>query len=336
LSVAAVTGASGLVGANLAEALLEAGHRVVATRRGSSRVEHLSHLNVEWRDGELSNIDALARAFEGADVVFHCAATVQITPRVTPLLREGNVVGTDNVLAAVRRAKVARLVHCSSVVASAVTDGSRDATEDEPWNFPEHGLDDGYSTTKHESQERVLAAAREDVDAVVVQPTYMLGPYDAKPTSGQMVVDIAKRRIPFGTPGSQNLVDVRDVARGMILAWERGKRGDKYILGGENMTYMELFARIARELGVRAPKRAPPYALSFAFASVVEGAAALAHRDTQIARTTIRYAYCRGHRFSSDKAKRELGYAPGSPDEGIRACIAWMRDHGMLPKARLE
>ncbi len=328
--IAALTGATGLVGANLAEALLRDGHRVVATRRGSSRVEHLAHLAIEWRDADLSDVDLLARAFEGADVVFHCAATVQITPRVTRLLREGNVVGTDNVLAAVRRARIARLVHCSSVVASAVTDGSRDATEDDPWNFPEHGLADGYSTTKHESQERVLDAARSDVDAVVVQPTYMLGPYDVKPSSGQMVVDLAKGRIPFGAPGSQNVVDVRDVARGMILAWQRGKRGEKYILGGENVTYTELFARIASALGVRPPTFVAPYALSFAFAAVVEGACALVGRDAQLARSTIRYAYCRGHRFSSDKAKRDLGYAPGSPDEGIRACIAWMREHGTL------
>jgi dihydroflavonol-4-reductase len=335
LSVCAITGASGLVGGNLADALLRDGHRVVATKRASSKIEHLAHLKIEWRDADLSDVDALARAFEGADVVFHCAATVQISPRVTPLLHEGNIVGTDNVLEAVRRAKVRRLVHCSSVTASAVTDGSRDTTEEDAWNFPEHGLADGYATTKHQSQERVLAA--KDIDLVVVQPTYMLGPYDVKPSSGQMVVEIARGRLKVGAPGFQNCVDVRDVARGMILAWKKGKRGETYILGGENMPYTELFGRIARELSasgkhVKAPTFVPPYAIAFAVGAFVEGFSALVGRDTQLSRSTVRYAYCKGHRFSSDKAKRDLGYAPGSPDEGIRAAIAWMRERGMLPK----
>jgi dihydroflavonol-4-reductase len=328
--IAAITGASGLVGGNLAEALLRDGHRVVATKRGSSKVAHLAHLDIDWRAGDLADVDSLTRAFEGADVVFHCAATVQITPRVTPLLRDGNIVGTDNVLSAVRRAKAKRLVHCSSVVASAITDGSRDATEDEPWNFPDHGMDDGYATTKHESQERVLAA--KDVDAVVVLPTFMFGPYDARPSSGEIIVRIANGKLPFGAPGAQNIVDVRDVARGMILAWQKGKRGEKYILGGENTTYQDAFERVAKALGVKPPRKAPPFFLAFATGAVVEGACALLGRDTQLSRSTVRYAYCAGHRFSSEKAKRELGYAPGSPDEGIRAAIAWMRTAGMLPK----
>ena len=328
MSVCAITGASGLVGGNLAEALLRDGHRVVATKRASTKIDHLAHLKIDWRDGDLSDPDALTKAFEGADVVFHCAATVQISPRVTKLLYEGNCIGTQHVLDAVRVARVKRLVHCSSVTASSVTDGSRDATEDDPWNFPEEGLADGYATSKRESQERVLDAR--DIDRVVVQPTYMLGPYDVRPSSGQMVLEIASGRLKVATPGYQNCVDVRDVARGMILAWQKGKRGEKYILGGENMTYKDLFGRIAREVGVKAPTFVPPYPIAFMVGAVAEGFAGLLGRDTQLSRSTVRYGYHPGHRFSSDKAKRELGYAPGSPDEGIRACVAWMREHGML------
>lgn len=332
MSVVAVTGATGLVGANLAEALIRDGHSVVATKRTSSTIDHLSHLKIEWRDGDLASVDSLAKAFEGAEAVFHCAARAQITPRVTKALREDNVVGTDHVVEAVRNARVARLVHCSSVVASAITDGTRDATEDEPWNYPDHGMDDGYATTKHESQEHVVAATKDGLDAVIVQPTFMFGPYDIRPSSGEIIVRIAKGKMPFGAPGGQNIVDVRDVARGMILAWKKGKRGEKYILGGENTSYQDVFERVARELGVKAPRHAPPFFLPFAFAAVVEGACALVGKDTQISRSTIRYAYCLGHRFSSEKAKRELGYSPGSPDEGIRAAIAWMRARGMLER----
>ena len=331
---AAITGVTGLVGGNLAEALLRDGHAVVAVRRGSSRVDHLAHLDLEWVQGDLADAASLERAFEGADVVFHCAAAVQISPRVTPLLHEGNVVGTRNVMDAVRRAKVARLVHCSSVTAAAVSDGSRDVTEDDAWNFPEHGLADGYATTKHQSQEEVLAAARDTgpdgIDAVVVQPTYMFGPYDVRPSSGQMVLEIARRKIPTAAPGGQNIVDVRDVARGMILAWERGRRGEKYILGGQNVTYAEMFRRIARVLDVPPPRWSAPFAVAWLVGAVAEAANALIGRDSPVSRSTVRYAYHRGYRFSIAKAQRELGYAPGDPDEGIRACVAWMREHGAL------
>jgi dihydroflavonol-4-reductase len=327
---AVITGASGLVGANLAEALLREGHHVVGTRRPSSHVDHLSHLKIEWTLAPLSDPDAMTRAFSGADVVFHCAAAVEILPRVTKTLYETNVIGTDHVLKAVRAAKVSRLVHCSSVAAASISDGTRDVTEEDPWNFREHGLADGYATTKHESQERVLAAAKQDVDAVVVQPTYMFGPYDIKPTSGQMIIDIASGRISVNTPGTQNIVDVRDVARGMILAWQKGVRGEKYILGCENVTYGELFARIADELRVPPPRVTLPFPMVFALGTLVEFGSALLHRPSELSRSTARYAYCRGYRFSSDKAKRELGYAPSSPQAAIRLCIEWLREHGTL------
>ena len=326
---AAVTGATGLVGANLCEALLSDGHEVIATRRGSSKAAHLAHLSIDWREADLSDRDALARAFEGADVVFHCAAVVSVMPRVTEALRQGNVVGTDNVLDAVRRAGVERLVHCSSVVAAGVSDGSRDVTEEDPWNLPDYGLDDGYATTKRESQQRVLEASTRDVNAVVVQPTYMLGPYDIKPSSGMLVVDLARGRIPFHAPGNQNIVDVRDVARGMILAWERGARGQTYILGGENMSYRELFDRLARILGVRAPRYQAPFPLALAVGLIGEGLTAL-RGELALSRTAVRYAYARGFRFSSERAKRELGYAPRDPEEGMRAGIEWMRAQRMI------
>jgi dihydroflavonol-4-reductase len=272
----------------------------------------------------------MARAFAGADVVFHCAAVVEIAPRVTKALHEGNVVGTANVMEAVRKAGVKRLVHCSSTAATGVSDGTRDVTEDDPWNLPEHGLADGYASTKHESQEMVVAAAREGLDAVVVQPTYMFGPYDVRPSSGAIVVELSRGGVPVSAPGSQNIVDVRDVARGMILAWEKGRRGEKYILGGQNVTYGQMFERIGQILGVRAPRWVPPYFIAFLIGAIAELASALLGRSSQLSRSTVRYAYTPGYRHSSEKAKRDLGYAPGDPDEGIRACVAWLREHGKI------
>ena len=325
-----ITGATGLVGANVADLALQRGDEVVCTRRGTSQAAHLSHLPIVWRQADLGDADALAAAFAGCEVVVHAAAAVEAGGAVTPAMRETNVGGTRRVIAACRRAGVRRLVHVSSVAALGVSDGSCDVTEDAPFNFAEAGLLDGYVQTKREAQDVVVAAARAgDIDAVVVCPTYMFGPYDSKPSSGQLVVGIAQGRIPLHTEGSQNVVDVRDVARGILLAAEKGRAGELYILGGENVTYGEMFARIARAGGWKAPGwRLPRWLLS-----PIGWGGDLAERlgfSPEVNTIRLNWLYARGYRFTSDKARAELGYAPGSPDEGIRACVAWMRERGMV------
>lgn len=327
----AITGASGLVGANVAEIAVHLGHDVVCLKRAASKVAHLSHLTeIEWRDADLSDEAKLAVGFEGCDWVVHAAAAVAGGDAVTPEMRDTNVEGTRRVVGACIAANVRRLVHVSSVAAIGVSDGTRDVTEEDPFNFASVGLLDGYVETKRAAQELVLEAVKAgQIDAVVVCPTYMFGPYDQKPSSGQLVIAVAEGQIPLATDGSQNIVDVRDVARGILLAAEKGRRGELYILGGENVTYAETFARIARAGGWTAPTRQLP---RWMLAPVGWGGDlfhALGGRSL-ISSMRIRWSYEKGFRFSSAKAKQELGYSPGSPDEGIRACIAWMREHGML------
>jgi dihydroflavonol-4-reductase len=327
----AITGASGLVGANVAEQALARGHEVVCLRRGASRVDHLAHLTITWREADLGDEDALARAFEGAEIVVHAAAAVEAGNAVTEAMRETNVGGTKRVMAACRRAKVRRLVHVSSVAAIGVSDGTRDVTEDDPFNFAEHGLLDGYTETKRAAQDAVVSAARAgEIDAVVVCPTYMFGPYDQKPSSGAIVVALAKGEIPSGTDGRQNIVDVRDVARGILLAAEKGRSGETYILGAENVTYREMFARIARIGGYRAPRLNVPRWVAAPIGWMGDLRKALGGQSL-VSSMTLRWAYERGYRFSHAKATRELGYVPGPPDDGIRDCITWMRGRGMIP-----
>jgi dihydroflavonol-4-reductase len=323
----AITGASGLVGANVAEQALAAGHEAFCLRRGSSRIEHLA---ITWREGDLGDEDALVRAFEGVEIVVHAAAAVEAGARITEAMRETNVGGTLRVIAACRRAGVRRLVHVSSVAAVGVSDGTRDVTEDDPFNFAEHGLLDGYVETKRAAQDAVVKAARAgEIDAVIVCPTYMFGPYDAKPSSGQIVVAIAEGKIPSSTDGMQNIVDVRDVARGILLAAEKGRTGELYILGAENVTYREMFERIAKIGGYRPPSFAAPRWAAAPIGWLGDLRNALGGRSL-VSTMTLQWAYERGYRFSHAKATRELGYAPGSPDEGIRACIEWMRARKMV------
>jgi len=328
MSRVAITGASGLLGGNLAAELIAAGHEVIAIRRAGSKVAHLEHLPITWREAELGDTAALTRAFDGSVAVFHCAAAVSVVREVTPAMTATNVTGTANVIDAVIAAKVARLVHTSSVVAVGLSTDGRPVDETAPWNFDTEDLVDAYAITKRRAEELVHAAF-DRVDAVIVNPAYMFGPLDARPSSGQLIVKVVRRRIPGTTPGYNNFVDVRDVARGMIAAWQRGRRGERYILAGHDMTYAEIMRRIASVAGVAPPRFAVPRIAARvlgAFGDLVERLG----REPLVNSTQIRYAYTDRFRFASDKAARELGYTFGPIDIAIRDAIAWFRAHAML------
>lgn len=328
MSRVAITGASGLVGSNLAALLVAAGHQVVATKRASTNLAHLSDVEIEWRDADLSSAEALAAAFQGADAVFHCAAAVSVRRNVTPEMRETNVTGTANVIEACVAAKVRRLVHTSSVVAIGLSPDGTPCDETATWNFDQQGLLDGYAITKHEAEELVRGAL-DRIDAVIVNPTYMFGPRDARPSSGKMIIDVIERRVPGWTEGYNNFVDVRDVARGMIAAWQQGRRGERYILGGHDMTYRAVFETIAKVAGVKPPRMRVPQPIARVigrFGDVMEKLG----RDPIVNSTQIRYAYTDRFRFASQKAAQQLGYTFGPLEPAIADAIAWFRKHGML------
>jgi len=327
---AALTGASGLLGANLAATLLSAGHSVRATRRGSTSVEHLKALPIEWVSAGLGDAGELARAFEGVDVVFHCAAQVGVTRRATTQMVAANIDGTRNVLAAVKRSGAKRLVHCSTVAAIGLSDDDTPCNEDTVYNMDARGMMDGYGATKRAAEQLVQEAVAAGLDAVIASPCFMFGAYDAKPSSGKMIVDVVRGKVPGVTPGKNNFVNVRDVARGMVFVAEKGRRGERYILGGENMTYAEIMARIARAAGTKPPRWKIPRVLAAPagwFGDLVETLGG----EPLITSVTLGFAYEPGFIFSSAKAERELGYTHGPVDAGIAEAIVWFRAHGMLP-----
>jgi len=328
---AVLTGASGLVGGNLALELIRQGHEVGAIRRSVASTAHLDGHPIAWSAADLDDVAALTEAFRGADVVFHCAALVSILRRVTPELTRANVGGTRNVIEAVRRAGVTRLVHCSTVGAVGLTTTGEPCDENAAWNFAVEDLDDGYVTTKHQAEDVVHEAVRGGLDAVIVNPTYMLGPNDAKPSSGKMILGVVLRQAPGFSTGRNNFVDVRDVARGMILAWQKGRSGERYILGGDNLSYEDAFARIARVAGVppltwRVPRLA---ALAVGFAGDLQHR--ITGKEPLITSNSVRWGYCSTFQFSSAKAERELGYTHGPLEPAIADALAWFRAHGMLP-----
>ena len=323
-----ITGASGLLGGNLAAELRALGHEVVATRRAGTQIDHLDDLGLVWTDADLGSIPALTAAFEGAAAVFHCAAAVSVSREVTPAMTAANVTGTANVLEAVAAARVPRLVHTSSVVAVGLTTTGAPCDETATWNFEAEGLVDAYAITKRRAEE-LVHAAKDRLDAVIVNPTYMFGPRDARPSSGKLILDVVKRRVPGWTPGYNNFADVRDVARGMIAAWQRGRRGERYILAGHDMTYGDVMREIARVAGVAPPRFRIPRPVAWLvgrWGDVVERFG----KDPLVNSTQIRYAYTDKFRFRSAKAAEELGYVTSPLEPAIRDAIAWFRARGML------
>jgi dihydroflavonol-4-reductase len=317
-----------LLGGNLAAELVAAGHEVVATRRAGTAIAHLADLSITWRDADLGSVDALTAAFAGSDAVFHCAAAVSGRRNVTPELTAANVTGTEHVIAAVIAARVPRLVHTSSVVAVGLTTDGAPCDETATWNFARDGLDDGYAITKHRAEE-VVRAAGDRVDWVIVNPTYMFGPRDARPSSGKLIVDLVHRRVPGWTPGYNNFVDARDVARGMIAAWQRGTRGERYILGGHDMMYRDMMRLVAGVAGVKPPRFGVPRPLGWLvgkWGDFVESRG----KEPLVNSTRIRYAFSDTFRFTSDKAIRELGYTFRPLEDAVRDALAWFRAHAML------
>jgi dihydroflavonol-4-reductase len=300
-----VSGATGFVGGHVAHALAAAGADVRAERV------------------DLLDPAALERAVAGCDAVVHAAALYSYDADAA-LLAAVNVDGTRNLIEACRRQGVRRLVHTSTAGTCGPVAG-REATEaDGP---PAWELGVPYKQTKLAAERLVLGAARDGLDAVVVNPTTPIGPGDHKPTpTGRMIAGVATGRIRayVGTTGL-NVVDVADVARGHVLALEHGRRGECYLLGGVNLSLRELFAQTAVAAGLRPPRLRVPYA-----ATVAAAALGLANRhEVRLARLPMY--------FSSAKARRELGYEPGPISEALALAVAEVLEReGRVPAPQPE
>jgi len=323
-----VTGAGGLVGQNLVRALIAGGRQVrVLVRRPVAALETLG--GVEAVRGDITVADDLARACDGVEHVYHCAALVSMWERLGDAMWRTNVEGTDRVLDACRRAGVRRLIHCSSVDAIGLPEGDAPSTETTPWNWDRLGVDNPYARTKWESQRRVLAAAAADLDAVVVNPTYMFGPWDTRPSSGRMILEVAAGKAIGWTSGGNNFVDVEDVALAMIAAAARGVRGECYILGHVNLTYREIFSEIAGVLGVRPPRFAIPRPLARLGGWMGDLSGRITRREPSVNSLTARLGYV-GHYYDPSKASAALGLRHTPIREAIAKAAAWFRQAGML------
>ncbi|MDX2268043.1 MAG: NAD-dependent epimerase/dehydratase family protein [Bryobacter sp.] len=317
---ALVTGATGFVGWHVARQLLERGWEVRAlARRGK-----VPELEIETIHGDLRDRSSVERAAEGCDALFHVAADYRLWTAKPEEMYASNVEGTRNVLRACRKM---RAVYCSTVGAIGMRPGLL-ADEDSPVSLAD--MKGHYKRSKFQAEAVAREAAAEGMDVVIVNPTTPLGEADRKPTpTGKVVVDFLAGKIPAYIDTGLNYVDVRDVADGHWLAYERGKRGERYILGSENLTLIGMLQRLAKVSGKAAPTVELPYFVAYTAAAVSTAWAGLTGKAPGIPLDGVRYAHTKMW-VNCEKAKRDLGYAPQTVDGALGRAVAWFREHGYV------
>jgi dihydroflavonol-4-reductase len=325
---ALLTGGTGFVGSAVARTLLRDGWDVRALVRPNSDRRNLVGLELETVEGDLSDVSSLERAAGGCAALFHVAADYRLGARRPQELYETNVLGTRKVLSASRNAGIERVVYTSSVATIGLpADGSpgHEATPVALEDMIGH-----YKRSKFMAEQVVRDAARAGSSVVIVNPSTPVGPRDVKPTpTGQMVRDAACGRMPAYVDTGLNIVHVDDVAAGHLLALERGRDGESYILGGEDLTLRAILIEIARLVGGKAPRVRLPAAALLPVAFTAEALARLSGGSTRITVEGVRLARKRMF-FSSDKAVRELGYRYRPASEALADAVRWLREQRLL------
>ena len=323
-----VTGASGFVGSAVARVLAARGHRLRLMVRPTSRRDNLAGVDAEVVVGDLTDPASLARAVAGCRYLVHVAADYRIwVPDPAAMLR-ANVDGSVAILRAAAAAGVERSVYCSSVAALGLrADG---VPGDETTPVTEAALVGIYKTSKYRAEQAVLALARGGQDVVIVNPAAPVGPRDIKPTpTGKMILDASAGRVPAYVDTGLNVVHVDDVAEGHALALERGRAGEKYILGGENFRLVDLLTLVCEVSGQRPPRLRLPITAVWPAALAMEMLARLGGPQPLMTRDHLKMARKKMF-YSSAKAISELGYAPRSAREAIEDAVAWFRAKGLL------
>lgn len=319
-----LTGATGFLGGNLLRVLCERGYDVrYISRGGKDAIAAQGLANVEKMVGDLLDHPSLDRAVQGVDLVFHAGASISMLERDRKEMERVNVEGTRVLLEAAARHGVKRFVHVSSIDAVGVSKNGEAVGEDAAFNLAH--LKNPYPDTKRAAEE--LVQGFDGVDRVIVNPAFMIGALDSKGSSSTMVLEVMRGKALLAPSGGNCFVDVLDACNGTIAAAERGRTGERYLLGGHNMSYLDFWSRTAAIVGKRKPLGTAPDWLALSVAALVEVWAALRKTRPLFSRQETRLSFER-HYHSSEKARRELGYTISPIEPAIERAAAWFRANG--------
>lgn len=321
-----VTGATGFLGWHVANSLLSRGHRVRALARDPKKLRELQ--GIEAVTGDLRDPRSLERAVKNCEVVYHVAADYRLWVRDAGEMYRSNVDGTRNLLDTAMRSGVERFVYTSTVGCIGVPQNG-EGDETQPVRLEE--MTGPYKRSKFLAEQVALEYAGRGFPVIIVNPTAPVGDHDFKPTpTGKLIVDFLKRGMPAYLDTGLNLVEASDTAEGHLLACEKGRPGERYILGCQNMTLQEIFEKLAAVSGIEAPTARIPYAAAYVAGVFSTGWAYLSGSEPRAPLDGVRMARKKMW-VSHEKAKRELGFNPGPVENALRRAVEWFRGNGYAP-----
>ena len=325
--LAFVTGATGFVGSHVARALADQGADLRLLVRANSNTKNIDDVKADRVTGDLGDSASLEKGIAGCDVVFHVAADYRLWVRNPDEMYRANVEGTRAILEAARKNRVRRVVYTSSVATMGFTSNGQSADETSPVSLD--NMIGPYKRSKFMAEQVAIEAARAGQDVVIVNPSTPVGERDIKPTpTGRIVVDFLKKKFPAYVDTGLNLVDVKECARGHIAALEKGRRGERYILGGENLTLKQILDKLAAITGLPSPTVRVPYVLALV-TGVVDEIVTGRIRGKEPRATIDAVRMGRKKMFvSSGKAERELGWKRAPVDDALRRAADWFRGNG--------
>ena len=327
--VTLVTGATGFVGSAVLRKLVSAGHEARVLARAGSDRGNLDGVECELVTGDLTDAASLRAAVAGCDTVFHVAADYRLWVPDPAVIDRVNIQGSVDLFRAAAEAGVDRMLYTSSVATLGLHKDGTAADEDTPSSLSD--MVGAYKASKFKAEEAVRALIEEEgLPIVIVNPSAPIGPRDIKPTpTGKMIVDAAAGRMPAYVDTGLNVAHVDDVAEGHLLALDKGRVGERYILGGENMALREILEVVCEHVGRSPPRVKLPNDLLLPLAYAAEAVARITSREPLFTVDGIRMAKKLMY-FTCEKAKRDLGYRPRPAVEAIRDAVDWFRDHRYL------
>ena len=323
---ALVTGATGFVGGAVVRALVARGSDVRVLARAGADLQNIQNLAVERVEGDLRDPVSLRRSLTGCGQLYHIAAHYALWAKDPSIFYDINVTGTKNLLEAARDVGVERIVYCSTIGAIGLPPGGGLGSEETPVSIDQ--MAGHYKRSKYLAEQEVLKLAGEGLPVVIVNPSAPVGEADIKPTpTGQIIVDFMKGRMPAYIETGMNLIDVDDVAQGHVLAMQKGRAGERYILGNKNLLLNEVFQILSRLTGVKAPTIKLPRAAVLPMAYANQWISNITGRPPRIPLEGVKMAKYKMH-YDSSKAIRELGLPQTPVEVALEKAVRWFRSHG--------
>ena len=323
-----VTGATGHIGNVLVRELLCKNEIVRVLVLPSEDASPLDGLDVDIVEGDVRQVGSLIQAFSGCEVVYHLAGIISILPGKKELLHQINVVGTRNVVDACLEAGVRRLIYTSSI--HAVKEPPHGTIVDETWPYDPDAVLGDYAKSKAQATLEVLGGVKRGLEAIIACPTGVIGPYDYRISEmGQLIIDLVKGKLKAYLDGAYDFVDVRDVAKGLVLVYEKGRQGESYILSGEQVTIRGLLLMLEEATGIEAPTFRIPRWLARTVGKLATPYYILTKTNPLFTAYSVD-VLTSNSQISSVKARRELGYSTRPIKESIADAVAWFRENGKL------